>query len=573
MGTETDKATDYTRIYTALGVEFGSTVGDERLASACPFCGGAKFYVNATTGKYKCHSENKCGESGNLTTFLRHYHERCLEATTDDHRRMLRAKRGWSLQTQNKFRLAWDAERKRWVFPALNAKGEVVNVQWYDPATGEKRFLPGLPLPLFGLDLLPSSPEERAKQTAIICEGLTDLIDVHRQLTEAKTRGRYALFAVPSANVWKEGWGRFLEDFPSARLCYDNDDAGRKGQQRAAKLIGEACPLIKLSLLNWPADYPEKCDLGDLVRGVELNGKRMRVSVAEFTRTNCVEVASGPKRLSFVRGTDVTPERAEWLWCDRLQRGVLASLSGQQGTGKSLLVKDIAARVTAGLPMPGASAPLLPPADVLYLTAEDPGYQVCDLVKLHGGDLSRLHVFDIATTDDPADLLDRLPEMEGWIHQTSARLVILDPLNSFCGGDISSDAKARRTLSGKLNALARKTGATLLGIRNWGKADVGTGSQKVLGAASLSDVSRCVMSTVAVPPKPKGGADQLRCWRLEFEKVSGAPPPPPLTYRMEDESTGDADRHLRRVVWLPTQSEFEGRRKPARAKGVKHARN
>ena len=64
---------------------------------------------------------------------------------------------------------------------------------------------------------------------------------------------------------------------------------------------------------------------------------------------------------------------------------------------------------------------------------------------------------------------------------SGARRVVLDALNSFVGGDISTDSKARRSLSGRLQALARCTGACIIGIRNWGRSDGGSALQKALG--------------------------------------------------------------------------------------------
>lgn len=534
------------KLYAALGVELAPGTDDNRKASACPFphCGGTKFYVNVRTGQYKCHSANKCGEQGNATTFLRWCYQQHLEATTDDHRRALKAKRGWSPQMQKEFGIAVDADRGEYLLPAFNEKGEVVNLLRYDPATNAKRTLPGLPLSLYGLNGLTSPPENRAQRTLLLCEGLTDLLAVHQQLTEAKTRSRFDLLAVPSAGVFRREWVKYLLVYPSVRVGFDNDKAGHDGQQRVVKEVRESKAAVRgLALMHWPKGTPDKRDLGDLVK----NG----VSVAGFTKEHCVPVAE-ERRITFVLGTDTKTETQEWLWQDRLPAGAMASLSGAAGTLKSTTAKDLVARGTAGLPMPRCGKDsALPPYDVVYFTAEDSASQVRDLVRLHNGDLSRLHIHDLTSGDEPVDLLDCLAEVEEYIRKHSARLVVIDPLNSFVGGDISTDAKARRTLSGKLNALARRTGACLLLIRNWGRADVGTGSQRSLGSHSTSDMSRCVMNTEELPRLDRDDDTEPRRFQLVWEKVSGAPQPDPLPYTVKNLSTGPTDRHLRRIVWAP----------------------
>src|SRR5512135_1965741 len=49
---------------------------------------------------------------------------------------------------------------------------------------------------------------------------------------------------------------------------------------------------------------------------------------------------------------EVTPEYVDWLWPGRIPLGSLTLLVGDPGVGKSLLVADLAARVSAGRPWP-----------------------------------------------------------------------------------------------------------------------------------------------------------------------------------------------------------------------------
>ena len=51
--------------------------------------------------------------------------------------------------------------------------------------------------------------------------------------------------------------------------------------------------------------------------------------------------------------SEVMPEEVEWLWPGRLPLGKLAVLDGDPGLGKSVLTLDLAARVSAGLELPG----------------------------------------------------------------------------------------------------------------------------------------------------------------------------------------------------------------------------
>jgi hypothetical protein len=533
----------YRRLFEDLGVSFPPGGGDQVQARECPFCGGTKFRANVTTGMWNCLSLNKCGEKGNALTFVREYHSRCFAATRDADYDRFRAKYDVSLQLVKAVGVAWDAAFRRYLIPAKAPGGNVSNLLKFDPAATkglDKLLLSGLPMPLYGLEGLPAEAD-RAGKVLYVCEGFGDYLMVLSQMKKNKTLSRYVVIAVHSAGTFRPEWTKFLTGFKEVRVCFDADKAGRDGQDKVARVVREQKAAVKLVALKWPAGTPEKTDLGDLVRD--------NVSVAEFTGKHCVSVAAPTARLAFVRGDQIGAEKTEWLWDGHIPFGTLVSLSGAMGTAKSTILKDVVARGTAGAAMPHCTA-AVPPFGVLYFTSEDPAAQVRDLVRVHGGDLARLYVHDIASTDDPADLLDCLAEVEATINGTGARLVVLDALNSFVTGDISTDTKARRSLTGKLQHLARRTGACVVAVRNWAKgADgAGTGSQKSLGASSVADVARCVLNTAE---EKRDDEREPRRFRLEFEKVSGAPRPDPIAFEIKDMSTGLHDRHLRRIVWPP----------------------
>lgn len=525
-----DEKPPFLKLFELFGGPFNVS-GNEAHAEECPFCHKDKFYLNTVTGQYECKSSNTCGKKGNAYNFIRWHHKTCLEATTDEDYRPLKVARGLPLQTLKRHELAWDAANGCWLIPYKSESGEVLNLTRYFPENGRKFSLPGLPLRLFGLDQLQTD----SSRMVLVCEGPFDAIALDQHLREKKTRKRYGILAVPSANTFKPEWLKHLKG-RTVRLLFDNDKAGRDGQDRIAKLCRDAKHDSHLSLLKWPSDYPEKCDIGDLVRD--------RVNVIDFTHDNCVKAVVGERRIIFMRGDEIPEQSVTWMWKGHAQFKTFVSLSGLMGTMKSTVARDLAARATSGSSMPNCKESI-DAFDVIYFTSEDSASVVRDHVRIAGGDLTRLHVHDIASSTDPIDFLDCLPEIEATIKLYHVRLVILDALNSFVGGDISTDSKARRSLSGRLQSLARRTGVCLIGIRNWGRMDSGSASQKSLGATSLSDVARCVMNTKEAQVE-KGGP---RRFQLEFEKVSDAPKPLPIPYSVENLSTGEDNSHHRRIVW------------------------
>lgn len=526
-----EEKSGFQKLFELLGCSF-TLNGTEAHAEECPFCRGVKFSLNVETGQFQCFSKNKCGVTGNAYSFIDRYYRLRFEETSDAEYHSLRDKRGLPLQTLKRHGLAWDATTDCWLIPYKSEAGKVQNLTRYFLETGDKLTLPGLPLRLYGLDQLRLDDN----RTLFVCEGPFDAIALDQHFREKKTRERYDILAVPSANVFNRDWLKHLKG-RTVRLLLDNDKAGRDGQERIGKLCCDEKVDCRLSTLIWPSGFPEKCDIADLVRD--------GVNVAEFARENCVKAATGKRSILFIQGDKIPEERVQWLWEGHVTFGTFVSLSGLMGTQKSTVAKDIAARATAGLPMPNCTQSLAP-FDVFYFTSEDSASRVRDLVRIHGGDLTRLQVHDIASGSEPIDLLDCLDEIEATINSRKCRLVILDALNSFVGGEISTDSKARRTLSGRLQSLARRTAACIIGIRNWGKMDAGSASQRSLGATSLSDVARCVMNTRELEPVETGAA---RHFQLEFEKVSDAPKPKPIPYSVENRSTCEADSHYRKIVW------------------------
>ena len=104
------------------------------------------------------------------------------------------------------------------------------------------------------------------------------------------------------------------------------------------------------------------------------------------------EPADEPSRAVVVKLADVTPEPVRWLWPGRIPLGKLSILDGDPGLGKSLITLDLAARVSAGRPMPDGTLPDLDgPAGVVLLTAEDdPADTIRPRLDAAGADCSRI---------------------------------------------------------------------------------------------------------------------------------------------------------------------------------------
>jgi hypothetical protein len=523
------KEHNYARIFEQFGVGFGAVSNSgEAVAEECPFCGRDKFHLNIRSGLYHC---KHCNEKGNVTTFLTWLHKELLDATTEEHYAALKEKRGIAIQSLRHFELAYDRSEGRWLIPFKNAQGSVVNIQFYYPGRGKlnKINLPGLPLCIFGFEKLTDR-----KKRVLLCEGPFDAIALHYNL--GHNRDRYIIVATPGG--FKKEWAPLFKGF-RVQALYDNDDAGSQHRESVRILLGESGIAAELTLLKWPEPFPDGYDINDLIRDPKY-GNGAKNSVLDFLNKHCVKVVVEPKlRCTF--GWQRQPGVArpiDWVWPGHLRCGTYASFSGHKGTMKSTITRELVARYTKGLPMPGCDTAGMPPGYVVWVTAEEQEDEVWEHLEFAGADLNKVMVIPATLRDaDMLNVLEHFKEMEQlYIKPYGARLVVLDGQNSVVGApNISTDILARNNVTNKLHQFAQRLDVCLLGIRNE------DAEGRALGPQSMGDIGRCVWRAVEAG---KDGDD--RYFTLKFVRISDAAPKlhPDLPYSVQD--CGGARR---KILW------------------------
>src|SRR5207253_7083932 len=120
---------------------------------------------------------------------------------------------------------------------------------------------------------------------------------------------------------------------------------------------------------------------------------------------------------------------------------MITVLSGDPGAGKTFISLAIAAALTRGEDVLGGDSSV--PANVLYLTLENsPAHVLRPRFDAQGGDASRLFVlrgtiYKDGETEKQAGLsLADVDQLESAISETHARLVVIDPLQSFLGATV-----------------------------------------------------------------------------------------------------------------------------------------
>lgn len=301
------------RAFLYHGLDLTWTDGGSQAHGDCPLCGKAgKFSVSLETSKWDCKS---CAASGNAQTFLRHLHEASLTNTSQQDYEALAQERGL---LDRETPASWGAVKSiitdEWLVPGYAPAGPLVQLYRYAPDIQGRRRLMATPkgagVPghgLFGVPLL----EDKAN-LIYLCEGPWDGMALWEALRHAKRGhedgpleytgnaaasllGHASVLAVPSCNVFVEGWAAALAG-REAVLLYDSDHprphpktgvlgepAGYEGTRRVAEVLAVAeMPPAKLSYLKWgPGGYDAQKETGwdvrdELTAGGPGPGKRVR---------------------------------------------------------------------------------------------------------------------------------------------------------------------------------------------------------------------------------------------------------------------------------------------------------
>ncbi len=243
-----------------------------------------------------------------------------------------------------------------------------------------------------------------------------------------------------------------------------------------------------------------------------------------------------------IKASSVTPKAVSWLWYPYVPSGKLTLLTGDPEMGKSWIICAIAAAVTTGKPLPGASG-RLPPQNVLMMSGED-GLEDTIVPRLTamGADLDRVVIPKGVFTLDQAGVRSMHEAMK----RVSATVVFIDPVQLFFGAkrDMNKANDVREMMAG-LHEAAEACGCAVIVVRHKRKAAAGNALHAGMGSM---DFTAAVRSELHVYKTKQGVRifEQIKCnlaphgasmayaivdgvleWGDFLEK--NAAPPPPVT--------------------------------------------
>lgn len=281
----------------------------------CPLCSKeGHFYVKVETGQWSC---KRCGEDGNIPTFLRKLwelgrtltHDRDLQKLSEDRGISVRALKAWGI-------VVHPIRTGDWLIPGWNAKGSLATVYRITKMGGDSWRAMGTPhqllhpfRPLTDPDMEPGSANklQGSAQGVVILEGVWDgpafwdmgsrfkvtgpLTPDARLISTRSVKqslaGTHRILGAPGAGTFQESWAAYCDKLPTWAF-YDNDHAkkgptgkltrsGWDGMQRLKKVLGSSSAgrPKSLHLIHWgPAsgkgagfnkDLPDGFDTRDLL--------------------------------------------------------------------------------------------------------------------------------------------------------------------------------------------------------------------------------------------------------------------------------------------------------------------
>jgi hypothetical protein len=276
-------------------------------------------------------------------------------------------------------------------------------------------------------------------------------------------------------------------DFPSTKLRLRVEKLHSLSHLRQLRFFGETVQRHAESAQTDPHALIEKIEFAvqALRAGYDVNGQLLPYAPRNLAR-----------RPDLITLSSVEPQPVPWLWRPYLVYGMLNMLSGDPGAGKTYLALAFAAALTVGK-IPYTGEPCLP-LDVIYLSTENsPEFVLRARFDALAGDANRLHVLQGVMTGEGPKVrresvrLSDIATLEAAVKEKKARLLVIDPIQSYLGGevDLHRSNETRPILDG-LATLAQRHKVCILILRHFAKATTGHAIHRGLGSIDLTGAAR-----------------------------------------------------------------------------------
>ena len=194
--------------------------------------------------------------------------------------------------------------------------------------------------------------------------------------------------------------------------------------------------------------------------------------------------------LQMIKMSEIQSQEVAWLWYPFIPYGKLTIVQGDPGDGKTTLVLNIAAKLSKGEGI-DREMKLTEPLTVIYQSAED---GLADTVKPRL-EAAGANCENISVIDESIKSLSMIDErLEEAVIRTKAKLLILDPIQAYLGGDMDMNrANEARDMTKKLAALAEKYQCAIVLVGHMNKAAGNKAAYRGMCSIDFFAVARSVL--------------------------------------------------------------------------------
>ena len=306
-------------------------------------------------------------------------------------------------------------------------------------------------------------------------------------------------------------------------ILTDNDDVGRKYGIKVAQNTLNIAKSVKIipATAIW-SKCPEKGDISDIVQALGADEATQLLADAIHNTPFCTPESLPPIKendtaiipiqqeieYTFVRLSDVKPEKQEFLWNPYIPIGEITVMYAAGGTGKSYATIGIAADITTGrsLPRYGIEQTAINPEKVLFISAEDNESIILNRMKEAGGNPDNCYVLKTPKTRKDLDTatfllpqnkddIERIEAFARLLEQIHPKLVIIDPWSVYIGDDKNMNkANDVRGVTNVLTVLAKEYNCAILIVAHVNKMpQTENANNAVSGSTALIDSARSAL--------------------------------------------------------------------------------
>jgi DNA repair protein RadA/Sms len=232
--------------------------------------------------------------------------------------------------------------------------------------------------------------------------------------------------------------------------------------------------------------------LAEFKRRVEalVAGRDLAGNILPYASTNFA------MRPELLRLSNVEAAEVDWVWAPYLPSGMLCMLSGDPGCGKTYLAMAMAAALSKGrTPYSGVPCEAL---NLLYMSLENsPAHVLRPRFDQLGGDPAKFHIVRGSMIGEGENAkrgsirLSDLDLLTQALAATGAKLLIVDPIQSYLGSDVDSHrSNETRPILDGLARLAEEHHCAVLLVRHFAKATAGRAIHRGLGSIDFTGAVR-----------------------------------------------------------------------------------